>query len=97
MPEARFAVPIPTLIVKAASEAYPGLTANEYLCLRAATLAGIETPTFDFSHDGKLLVLERFDTVMKAASDERIARELLQGMRDMWQSGLEYGKRSTAH
>lgn len=36
VPEARFSVPIPTLIVKAASEAYPGLTANEYLCLRAA-------------------------------------------------------------
>jgi len=59
-------VPIPTLIVKAASDAYPGLTANEYVCLRAATLAGIYTPTFDLSHDGNLLVLERFDAVQKA-------------------------------
>lgn len=76
VPEARFSVPIPTLIVKAASEAYPGLTANEYLCLRAATLAGIETPTFDLSHDGKLLVLERFDTVMKPDSSvERLGFE----------------------
>ena len=76
VPEARFSVPIPTLIVKAAREAYPGLTANEYLCLRAATLAGIETPTFDLSHDGKLLVLERFDTVMKPDSTvERLGFE----------------------
>ena len=76
VPEARFSVPIPTLIVKAASEAYPGLTANEYLCLRAATLAGIETPTFDLSHDGKLLVLERFDTVMRPDSTvERLGFE----------------------
>lgn len=66
VPEDRVAVPIPTLIVKAASEAYPGLAANEYLCLRAANLAGIETPVFDLSCDGKLLVLERFDTVLKA-------------------------------
>lgn len=66
VPEVRFAVPIPTLIVKAASEAFPGLTANEFLCLRAANLAGIETPVFDLSHDGKLLVLERFDAVLNA-------------------------------
>lgn len=66
VPEDRMAVPIPTLIVKAASEAYPGLTANEYLCLRAASLAGIETTVFDLSCGGKLLVLERFDTVLKA-------------------------------
>lgn len=65
VPEVRVAVPIPTLIVKAASEAYPGLAANEYLCLRAANLAGIETPVFDLSHDGHMLVLERFDTVRK--------------------------------
>lgn len=65
VPEERMAVPIPTLIVKAASDAYPGLAANEYLCLRAATLAGIDTPVFDLSNDGKLLVLERFDAVLK--------------------------------
>jgi serine/threonine-protein kinase HipA len=62
----RFAAPIPTLIVKAASSAYPDLAANEYLCLRAAQLAGIETPVFDLSHDGRLLVLERFDAVASA-------------------------------
>jgi len=66
VPEVRIAVPIPTLIVKAASEAYPGLAANEYLCLRAAKLGGIQTPVFDLSHDGQMLVLERFDTLPRA-------------------------------
>lgn len=63
VPEVRGAVPIPTLIVKSASAAYPGLAANEYLCLRAASLGGIATPVFDLSHDGQMLVLERFDTL----------------------------------
>ncbi len=65
VPELRMSVPIPTLIVKAGSEAYPGLAANEFLCLRAAGLAGIETPTFDLSDDGQMLVLERFDAVLR--------------------------------
>jgi serine/threonine-protein kinase HipA len=56
-------VPIPSLIVKAASPSYPGLAANEYLCLKAAQLAGITTPDFDLSHDGQMLVLDRFDLV----------------------------------
>ncbi len=54
-------IAIPTLIVKAASPAYPGLAANEFLCLRAAQRAGIATPTFDLSDDGQVLVLDRFD------------------------------------
>jgi serine/threonine-protein kinase HipA len=57
-------VPIPSLIVKAASPAYPGLAANEFLCLSAAREAGIETPTFDLSDDGQMLVLDRFDLVV---------------------------------
>ena len=56
-------VPIPSLIVKAASAAYPGLAANEFLCLTAAKRAGIDTPTFDLSDDGQMLVLDRFDLV----------------------------------
>ena len=40
-------IPIPTLIVKTASEAYPGLAANEFLCLTAASKAGILAPMFD--------------------------------------------------
>lgn len=56
-------VPIPSLIVKAASAAYPGLAANEFLCLTAARQAGIDTPTFELSDDGQMLVLDRFDLV----------------------------------
>lgn len=47
-------VPIPSLIVKAASPAYPGLCANEFLCLGAAQRAGIEVPGFALSDDGQI-------------------------------------------
>jgi len=56
-------VPVPSLIVKAASETYPGLAANEFLCMSAAKRAGILTPTFELSDDGQMLVLDRFDLV----------------------------------
>jgi len=65
-------VPIPSLIVKAASAAYPGLAANEYLCLTAAKHAGIDVPSFALSDDGQMLVLERFDLVVHA--DGRVER-----------------------
>ena len=61
----RGTIPVPSLIVKAASPAYPGLAANEFLCLSAARRAGIETPAFDLSHDGQILVLDRFDLVAR--------------------------------
>jgi serine/threonine-protein kinase HipA len=57
----RATFPVPNLIVKAGSEAYPGLAANEYLCLRAAQLSQIVVPEFELSENGKLLVLSRFD------------------------------------
>ena len=56
-------VPVPSLIVKAASLAYPGLAANEYLCLSAARSAGINVPEFALSDDGQMLILDRFDMV----------------------------------
>ena len=59
----RATVPIPSLIVKAASPSYPGLAANEFLCLTAAQEAGIDTPAFALSNDGQMLVLDRFDLV----------------------------------
>ncbi|MBS0449812.1 MAG: type II toxin-antitoxin system HipA family toxin [Proteobacteria bacterium] len=65
-------IPVPSLIVKAASPAYPGLAANEYLCLSAARRAGIEVPTFALSDDGRMLVLDRFDLVVHA--DGRVER-----------------------
>ncbi|MFC4277688.1 type II toxin-antitoxin system HipA family toxin [Achromobacter aloeverae] len=69
-------VPIPSLIVKAGSPAYPGLAANEYLCLTAARLAGILTPEFALSHDGQMLILDRFDLVpTKDGGVERLGFE----------------------
>lgn len=69
-------VSIPSLIVKAASERYPGLTANEYLCLSAAKRAGIGVPEFELSDDGQMLVLDRFDLVNHDdASTERLGFE----------------------
>lgn len=59
-------IPIPSLIVKAASAAYPGLAANEHLCLTAARSAGINVPEFALSDDGQMLILDRFDMVMQA-------------------------------
>lgn len=55
-----------SLIVKAASAAYPGLAANEHLCLSAARRAGIRVPEFTLSDDGQMLILDRFDMVMTA-------------------------------
>ena len=57
----RATIPIPTVIVKTASSSYPGLAANEYLCLKAASKAGIQTPGFELSHDGQMLLVDRFD------------------------------------
>lgn len=57
----RITVPVPTLIVKMAAQRYPGLSANEFMCLSAARAAGIQVAPFDLSEDGFLLVIERFD------------------------------------
>ena len=57
----RAAIPTPNLIVKAGSAAYPGLAANEYLCLAAAQASGILVPGFELSDDGQILVIDRFD------------------------------------
>jgi len=54
-------VAIPDVIVKAASAAYPGIAANEYLCLKAASAAGIATPDVELSNDGQMLLVDRFD------------------------------------
>lgn len=59
-------LPIPSLIVKAASASYPGLTANEHLCLTAAHGAGIKVPEFALSDDGQMLILDRFDMVTRS-------------------------------
>jgi serine/threonine-protein kinase HipA len=62
----RPSIPIPSLIVKAASAAYPGLAANEHMCLTAARGAGIKVPEFVLSDDGQMLILDRFDMVTRS-------------------------------
>lgn len=57
----RATLPIPDLIVKTAGAGWPGLAANEYLCLSAARRAGIEVPRFELSDDAGLLLVDRFD------------------------------------
>ncbi|MBI3350111.1 MAG: type II toxin-antitoxin system HipA family toxin [Burkholderiales bacterium] len=59
----RATVPIPSVIVKVASAAYAGLAANEFLCLSAAKRAQIPTPGFELSHDGQMLIVDRFDLI----------------------------------
>lgn len=61
MVPSKASLPIPDLIVKTAGKDFPGLVANEYLCLRAAQLAGIAVPGFALSDDAGLLVIDRFD------------------------------------
>ncbi len=65
-------IPIPSLIVKAASQSFPDLAANEFLCLSAADRAGIKVPGFALSDDGQMLVLDRFD--MEISADGRLQR-----------------------
>lgn len=51
-----------THIVKSFDSAkYPGLAANELLCLRAAKAAGLAVGKAEIATDGRLLVIERFD------------------------------------
>ncbi len=49
------------LIVKSGADEYAHLAQNEFLCLEAARLCGLETPRFWLSDSGDLFVMERFD------------------------------------
>nr|WP_279309241.1 MULTISPECIES: type II toxin-antitoxin system HipA family toxin [Pseudomonas] len=49
------------LIVKSGADEYPHLAQNEFLCLEAARVAGLDTPPFWLSENGELFVMERFD------------------------------------
>ncbi len=49
------------LIVKSGADEYAHLAQNEFLCLEAARLAGLETPRFWLSEGSDLFVMERFD------------------------------------
>ena len=50
-----------THIVKFWEPEYPELAANEYFCLRAAALSGLEVPHARLAEDGSALVVDRFD------------------------------------
>jgi serine/threonine-protein kinase HipA len=51
----------PNVIVKTEGARYPGLCANEWMCLTAARCSGLAVPNFALSDDAKLLVIDRFD------------------------------------
>ena len=59
--EAEASVSTPNVIIKTENLRYPGLSANEWMCLSAARCAGLNVPRFELSADGQLLVLDRFD------------------------------------
>jgi serine/threonine-protein kinase HipA len=48
-------------IVKAWGEDYPQLALNEYYCMQAFKLAGIDVPQFYLSDDDRLFIMKRFD------------------------------------
>lgn len=49
------------LIVKSGRQQYPGLAANEFLCMTMAAEAGIPVPAFYLSKNHELFVMKRFD------------------------------------
>jgi serine/threonine-protein kinase HipA len=49
------------LIVKSGRKEYPGLAANEFLCMSMAKEAGLVVPEFFLSRDRELFVMRRFD------------------------------------
>lgn len=54
-------LPLKKYIVKSWGVEFPELACNEFLCLTLARNAGLTTPNFYLSSNGKLLVCERFD------------------------------------
>jgi serine/threonine-protein kinase HipA len=57
----RASIPVPDLIVKTAGADFPGLAANEHLCLSAAKAAGLRVPVFALNDDASMLLIDRFD------------------------------------
>lgn len=49
------------LIVKSGRQEYPGLAANEFLCMSIAKAAGLAVPEFYLSNNKELFVMQRFD------------------------------------
>jgi serine/threonine-protein kinase HipA len=68
----RSSIPVPDLIVKTAGADFPGLAANEYLCLSSAKAAGLQVPVFALNDDASMLLIDRFDI---KSSTERLGFE----------------------
>ena len=49
------------LIVKSGRQEYPGLAANEFLCMSMARACGLRVPEFYLSKNKELFVMQRFD------------------------------------
>jgi len=58
----RATVTASSYIVKSWGDDFPQLAANEYFCMTAAKLAGLAVPDFSLSENGRLFVMQRFDT-----------------------------------
>ena len=56
------------LIVKSAGDKFPGLAANEFVCMSIAKAAGIPVPEFHLSETRQLLVMRRFDRTAEGAA-----------------------------
>jgi len=54
-------LPLKKYIVKSWGAEFPELACNEFFCLTLARNAGLSTPNFYLSDNGKLLICERFD------------------------------------
>jgi len=57
----RATVRTPDLIVKSGRQEYPGLAANEFLCMSIAKASGLAVPEFHLSNNQELFVMQRFD------------------------------------
>lgn len=75
----RTTIPVPNVLVKAGGADYPGLAANEFLCLEVARRAGIAVSSHELSDDGTLLLVDRFDL----SQGERLGFEDLAALMDL--------------
>ncbi|WP_339415825.1 HipA domain-containing protein [Pseudomonas sp. RL_105y_Pfl1_103] len=62
------------LIVKSGADEYAHLAQNEFLCIEAARIAGMETPPFWLSEGGDLFVMERFDLAASRPNGSQLPR-----------------------
>ena len=63
--ESRAAFTAHDLIVKSGRQQYPGLAANEFLCMSIAKESGIPVPQFFLSKNKELFVMRRFDRTVQ--------------------------------